>query len=57
MLISFFAFRLTTCVQKEWADGNWSLGPQPPAGQLNPLSDNVYEVSQITKHINCAACS
>ena len=38
---------LVVCQQKEWADGNWSLAAEPPAGQLNPLNANVYDVSKM----------
>ena len=35
---------LVTCAQKQWADGNWSLAAEPPAGQLNPVNENVYTI-------------
>ena len=38
---------MVVCQQKEWADGNWSLGAEPPSGQLNPINDRVYEASYV----------
>ena len=35
---------MVTCQQKDWATPDRKLAAEPPAGQLNPLNNNVYEV-------------
>jgi hypothetical protein len=35
---------LTTCMGPVWKDELNSLAAEPPAGQLNPVNDKVYEV-------------
>jgi hypothetical protein len=35
---------MTACMGPVWKDEMNSLAAEPPAGQLNPTNDNVYEV-------------
>ena len=36
---------LTTCFGQHWEDDSGGhLAPEPPAGQLNPLNENVYKI-------------
>ena len=38
---------LTSCLVDKWQGANFSLAASPPAGQLNPLNPNVYQVRSV----------
>ena len=35
---------LVTCQDRDWEDESGTLSAEPPAGQLNPVNENVYKV-------------
>ena len=33
-----------TCFGQDWEDESGTLAAEPPAGQLNPVNENVYKI-------------
>ena len=40
---------MTTCMGPIWKDEVNTLAQEPPAGQLNPVNENLYEVITFSK--------
>ena len=36
--------KLVTCFDYDWEDESGSLAAEPPAGQLNPVNENLYPI-------------
>ena len=39
-----FLGELVTCFGLDWEDESGTLAAEPPAGQLNPVNENVYKI-------------